>query len=230
MRKHDPQREALTAYYTQCVHDAYKLHRRAFKGTILDPAPDEPDVGERMTKLRGPNDYESDKIELMMYEPELFLDAFIRKLMLESISTSKKKLDSREEYDALLGQTFSSVTDKMVTISEHFMEAAEHGRAEEVMALVNEGFPLNYQDPVSGKSALHLAAASCARLLILAIIKTGTCNFLLRDKKGRLASEMAFVYGDDVALARLLRIKEGKQAESEGIKLTRRPRPEGEPA
>jgi len=55
------------------------------------------------------------------------------------------------------------------------------------------------------------------------LLKTGDCDFLLRDNRGRLPSEMAYLYGEDVAVARLLGNKERKQAKEQGIKLTRRP-------
>ena len=47
----------------------------------------------------------------------------------------------------------------------------------------------------------------------------------MRDHKGRLASDMAFQFGDDPALARLLSIKESKQASMEGTFLSFRPQP-----
>lgn len=115
-------------------------------------------------------------------------------------------------------------------LGKKFLFAAERGRVEQVQDFLDAGVPINYQDPVTGKTALHEAAGSCARPLILAMIKNEECDFLIRDKRGRLASELAFVIGDDPALARLLRIKEVKQAKSEGITLTRRPRPEAKPA
>lgn len=133
----------------------------------------------------------------------------------------------KDDVSDKVSDALDHVIKRFMAVCEQFMEAVERGRSEEVLRMINqEGVPVDYQDPVTGKSALHVAATSCARPVVLALINTGKCNYLLRDKKGRLASEMAFVYGDDPALARLLRIKEVKQAESEGIKLTRRPRPE----
>jgi hypothetical protein len=48
------------------------------------------------------------------------------------------------------------------------------------------------------------------------------CDFLVRDKQGRLPSEMAYLYGRDPALARLLGNKERKQAAEKRIDLARR--------
>ena len=55
------------------------------------------------------------------------------------------------------------------------------------------------------------------------LLDCGLCTLLLRDKGGRLASELAYLFGQDPAAARLLGSKERKQAEAQGIKLTRRP-------
>lgn len=43
---------------------------------------------------------------------------------------------------------------------------------------------------------------------------SGRCDFLLQDKEGRLASEMAFLYGDDPAAARWLSSHERNHADA----------------
>lgn len=116
------------------------------------------------------------------------------------------------------------VRDKMEqALGRTFLKAAEQGDADSLLAFIHEGFPVNYQDPRTGETALHIAAACQARPALRAILKTGECDFLIRDRQGRLSSEMAYVYGEDVAVARLLGNKERKQADAQGIRLTRRP-------
>jgi hypothetical protein len=117
----------------------------------------------------------------------------------------------------------------MPSLGKEFLETAAWGDDRKIRVFVNTGFPMNYQDPKTGSTALHRAAACMARDVVRLLIKREQCNFLIRDNKGRLSSEMAYLYGHDPALARLLGIKERKQAEELGIKLTRRPLPEAKP-
>lgn len=115
------------------------------------------------------------------------------------------------------------ILERMVKTSYEFLEAAEQGNAEKVNALLKSGFPVNFQDPQTGETALHAAAACRARGVLRILVKDSDCDYLLRDKRGRLPSEMAYLYGHDPAAARLLGIKERKQGEAQGIKVTRRP-------
>ena len=123
--------------------------------------------------------------------------------------------------DALLPQLRDDRA--MNTLGREFLKAAERGNAPMVGAFIEEGFPANYQDRQSEETALHISAAVRARKVLRVLIESGLCNYLIRDKGGRLASELAYLFGHDPAAARLLGIKECKQAEAQGIKLTRRP-------
>jgi hypothetical protein len=125
--------------------------------------------------------------------------------------------------DELLPQLRGSKA--MTSIGREFLKAAERGNARMVGAFIEEGFPVNYQDRETEETALHVTAATRARNALRVLLSCGLCNFLLRDKRGRLASEMAYLFGRDPAAARLLRVKERKQAAANGIKLTRRPEP-----
>jgi len=111
----------------------------------------------------------------------------------------------------------------MNRLGREFLKAAERGNAPVVGAYIEEGFPANYQDRQTEETALHISAAVRARKVLRVLLDCGLCNFLLRDKGGRLASELAYVFGRDPAAARLLGAKERKQAEAQGITLTRRP-------
>lgn len=105
----------------------------------------------------------------------------------------------------------------------YFLHAAERGNPEKIKVFVEEGFPLDFQDHQTGETALHIVAAGRARKALRELLKSDKLDFLIRDNQGRLASEIAYLYGRDPAVARLLRIKERKQAAAQGIKLTRRP-------
>jgi len=111
----------------------------------------------------------------------------------------------------------------MNRLGREFLKAAERGNAPVVGAYIEEGFPVNYQDRQTQETALHISAGTRARKVLRVLLDCGLCNFLLRDKGGRLASELAYLFGHDPAAARLLGIKEIKQAEMQGIKLARRP-------
>jgi hypothetical protein len=73
------------------------------------------------------------------------------------------------------------------------------------------------------RAPVRVSAATRARKVLRVLLDCGLCNFLLRDKGGRLASELAYLFGQDPAAARLLGVKERRQAEAQGIKLKRRP-------
>jgi ankyrin repeat protein len=111
----------------------------------------------------------------------------------------------------------------MNRLGREFLKAVERGNAPAVGAYIEEGFPANYQDRQTQETALHISAATRAHKVLRVLLDCGLCNFLLRDKGGRLASELAYLFGQDPAAARLLGSKERKQAEAQGIKLTRRP-------
>lgn len=120
----------------------------------------------------------------------------------------------------------STNVDKVIAtniLGREYLRAAEIGDYGRIDAFIDGGFPINYQDRRNGETALHYAAASDARRVVVTLLATDACNYLLRDNWGRLPSELAYLYGRDPALARLLAIKERKQAEREGIKITRRP-------
>jgi hypothetical protein len=123
--------------------------------------------------------------------------------------------------DGLLPQLRTDRT--LNNLGREFLRAAERGNAPMVGAYIEEGFPLNFQDRLTLETALHISAAAKARSVLRVLLDCGLCNFLLRDKGGRLASELAYLFGRDPAAARLLGSKERKQAEAQGISLTRRP-------
>ncbi|MCU7837967.1 MAG: ankyrin repeat domain-containing protein [Candidatus Thiodiazotropha sp. (ex Troendleina suluensis)] len=110
------------------------------------------------------------------------------------------------------------------TLSQQFLDAVERGNPDTVQIFLDAGIDINYQHPHTGQTALHVAATAQARHAMRVLLATGKCDFLIRDRLGRLASELAYTHGGDPALARLLGNKERKQAEEQGIRLTRRPK------
>lgn len=114
----------------------------------------------------------------------------------------------------------------MLVLGEEYLGAAERGDERDLEDFIEEGFPVMWQDPENGLTALHIVAGCQARKALRVLLTTHQCDFLLRDNRGRLPSEMAYLHGRDAAVARLLGNKERKQAEAQGIKLTRRPKPD----
>ena len=111
----------------------------------------------------------------------------------------------------------------IIRLLQRFLRAAEHGNEEKVDVFLEEGFPVNYQDLRTGQTALHITAARQARFAIRSLLKHEKTDYLLRDAQGRLPSDMAYRFGEDPALSRLLAIKQCKQTKRDGVWLTRWP-------
>ena len=111
----------------------------------------------------------------------------------------------------------------MPSIGREWIEACRRGVAKTIQLFIDHGMDVNYLDPRTGESALHTAAGSGARQSVRILLRSGSCDFLVRDRAGRLPSECAYLFGGDVALARLLGNKERKQAAAQGISIARRP-------
>jgi len=104
----------------------------------------------------------------------------------------------------------------------YLLQAARDGDPVTVRRLAGEAStPVNFQDPRTGATALHYMAAYRARPALRELLKSGRCDFLIRDKKGRLAWELASS-ADDAAMARLLLRKTVKQAAEQDVVLRRR--------
>jgi hypothetical protein len=132
------------------------------------------------------------------------------------IEAIKNLLNGMNEY---LKQLAHQLADRWVDIGERFLAAAEDADSERLEALAAQGAPVNYHDPQNGATALHYVASRGSRPALRVLLKTGECDFLARDNKGRLVSEMAGVYGRDLVMERLLLIKEIRQARQTGVPL-----------
>ena len=82
--------------------------------------------------------------------------------------------------------------------------------------LADPDLDVNVQDS-QGMTALHHAAARGARPCIRLLVATGKCNYLLPDKQGRYAFELALEWARDYAVARLLMKKQVQQAHKRGV-------------
>ena len=158
------------------------------------------------------------------WQPEPGETVLERRVHWEQFAAQRSAKIAEGEYieDDLLSQLRDDKD--MNRLGRDFLKAAERGNAPVVSAYIEEGFPVNYQDRQTQETALHISAGTSARKVLRVLLDCGLCNFLLRDKGGRLASELAYLFGHDPAAARLLGTKERRQAEAQGIALTRRPK------
>ncbi|WP_256675892.1 ankyrin repeat domain-containing protein [Pseudomonas sp. R5(2019)] len=99
---------------------------------------------------------------------------------------------------------------------EIFIHDAKEGKIEEVEEYLQSGMNVNVQDKL-GMTALQHAAATGFRPCIRLLVNSGKCNYLLKDNKGRLASELAYEWGRDYAVGLLLQKKEAMQAYLESL-------------
>jgi hypothetical protein len=157
------------------------------------------------------------------WQPELADTARERKARWQQLAPDYAKKIEDGDYiaDDLLPQLASDSA--MNLLGREFLLTARRGNLRMLSGFIEEGFPVNWQDARTWQCALHVAAAAKARKALVILAESNRCDFLLRDKEGRLASELAFLFGDDPAAARLLRIHERRQAAERGITLTRRP-------
>ncbi len=97
------------------------------------------------------------------------------------------------------------------------LRASAKGDMRALARLIWQRADVNVTDPKSGSTPLHYAAAFGSRPALRLLLKASDLDVLIRDRQGRLASELAGVYGHDPAMARLLLMKEGKQARERGL-------------
>lgn len=106
-----------------------------------------------------------------------------------------------------------------------FMNAAKSGDATILLELLEQGFPVNAREPATSFTALHHSAAHSSEDAVSVLVEREYIDLLKRDGFGRLASELAGRFGENLELSRRLRMLEAAQAREQGIKLTYRPRP-----
>jgi hypothetical protein len=98
------------------------------------------------------------------------------------------------------------------------LKAAKTGDADKLKELLREEDPqVNILDHFDRAAALHYIAAYDARPALRIILKRRDLDYLARDRDGRLPSELAREVGNDEGMARLLMIKEMRQAKARGI-------------
>lgn len=82
---------------------------------------------------------------------------------------------------------------------------------------LNEGADVNTRHPRTGATALHYAASMKARAILLWLGGCAGIDYLIRDKKGRLPSALAYEVASDLVIGRYLATKQADQARARGI-------------
>jgi ankyrin repeat protein len=114
-------------------------------------------------------------------------------------------------------QVHDEGNEKYMELGLAFLRAGKTCDPVSIQQLLDQDAPVNLVDPVDHATALHYIAAYDARPALRVLLKSGKCDFLIRDRNGRLPSELAREFGRDDAMARLLLIKEVRQAQAQGI-------------
>ncbi|MNZ11889.1 Ankyrin repeats (3 copies) [compost metagenome] len=97
---------------------------------------------------------------------------------------------------------------------EELIQKVKAGDVRAVEFEILSGTGVNARDKF-GMTALHYAAAMGFRPCIRLLVNSGKCDYLIKDNKGRLASDLAYEWGRDAAVGLLLQKKEVRQAHEE---------------
>lgn len=84
------------------------------------------------------------------------------------------------------------------------LEAANIGDLPRVRALVKEGVDINYAEPGTGLTALHIAAGRNAVAVVRFLVGTNRCDYQIKDAQGRTAATVAVTAGRNPAVGRYL--------------------------
>lgn len=86
-----------------------------------------------------------------------------------------------------------------------FLDAAKTGDLGALEKFLKEGgIEVNFAEPQTGLTALHIAAARSATAVVRQIVATGKADLSLKDSKGRTAATLAATVARNFALARYL--------------------------
>ena len=92
--------------------------------------------------------------------------------------------------------------------NKRFFAAAMNGDACVIKSYLESNWDANLQDSETGLTALHYAASCGAEEVVDILLSNDTTDVLLKDKKGRLPSEMAFLIAKNDSLGdRLIEVE-----------------------
>jgi hypothetical protein len=142
-------------------------------------------------------------------------------LFRKSIDEDRKKMHQEfweRQSEALLQEDADAKAERIASQKRYeeqrFIQDVKRGYTLSIEFGIQSRINVNAQDKF-GMTALHYAAATGFRPCIRLLVNSGLCNYLLKDNKGRLASELAYEWGKDYAVGLLLQKKEVRQAYEE---------------
>lgn len=99
------------------------------------------------------------------------------------------------------------------------IESAFYGDAGVAKKYIDEGFPINFQHPISKKNILHIAAMRSAERLVDVLVDSKKCDYLLRDNQGSLAVDLSYYHGTSFEIHETLKQKTEEQIKKQGLDL-----------
>lgn len=110
---------------------------------------------------------------------------------------------------------------KLLDLGLAFFKAAGYNDVPYGKAYLEAGLPVNFQHPVSGKTALHETCAHAVHPDFgYMLLEAEDCDFLLQDKRGRLPYQYAYEFSRSVDLADKIRQKTLEQAAERNVKVS----------
>lgn len=116
----------------------------------------------------------------------------------------------------MTSKLFNDRADKLVSADQLLLEATIAGNTQDVARLVAAEADVNHRDE-NGMTPLHHAAASGERGCLRILVACGRCDYLIRDRLDRYASDIAIEWGRDYAVGRLLTKHQIRQARERGV-------------
>ncbi|MEM7528431.1 MAG: hypothetical protein AAF416_12215 [Pseudomonadota bacterium] len=126
---------------------------------------------------------------------------------------------NEKENDEVLDDLDDEIDFKLFQLGMEFLRAVRRGRYSDVERIAYSGFNVNFLHPMHGKGALHDIAYGGSKRLLRAFLRADGIDFLIPDKSGRYASEIASIHNRDRVIARFLRMRERIQARRDDVEL-----------
>jgi len=158
--------------------------------------------------LKEPISYKKDKALTKKLE---ILDASLMRMF-------EFARDYKQDWNGNKKDSFESKEKTLLLLGQTFVEAGRYNDIALVECFIDEGFPINFQDPKKSRTLLHTSAQYGANEIVEKLAENGDTNFLLRDFKGRLAYDVAYYHGFSIEMSELLKKKTLEQANVENKK------------
>ena len=166
-----------------------------------------------VSELKNVQHQKSEEIHKAMKD---VLDETIDSLIRRTRGLAEKYAAAQEENVSPLVQR----EQKLLDLGLAFFEAAGYNDVPFGEAYIEAGLPVNFQHPVSGKTALHETCAHAVHPDFgYMLLEAEDCDFLIRDKRGRLPYQDAYMFCRSVDLADKIRQKTLEQAAERNIEI-----------